>query len=97
MRKHELVEVISSKSGYEKSVIQNIINYFMETVSKTVIDGEEVYLRGFGTFKTKHKAKKKGRSFKDNTEIVIPAHDIPSFKPSKKFLDSIKEKTINKY
>ena len=62
----------------------------MEQVRQALIGGENVYLRGFGTFNRKHRAEKGARNISKNTTIKVPAHDIPAFKPSKEFLDKIK-------
>mgnify|MGYP002798523867 FL=1 len=62
----------------------------MEQVRQALIGGENVYLRGFGTFNRKHRAEKVARNISKNTTIKVPAHDIPAFKPSKEFLDKIK-------
>ena len=59
----------------------------MEQVRQALIGGENVYLRGFGTFNRKHRAEKVARNISKNTTIKVPAHDIPAFKPSKEFLD----------
>ena len=53
--------------------------------------GENVYLRGFGTFHIKHRAEKVARNISKNTTIVIPAHNVPAFKPAKEFVDKVKE------
>jgi len=55
-------------------------------------DGKNVYLRGFGSFVVKERAQKTGRNISKNTTIIIPAHNIPSFKPSKTFVDKVKNK-----
>ncbi len=57
----------------------------MEQVRNSLTNGESVYLRGFGTFYRKHRAEKKARNISKNTTVVVPAHDVPAFKPSKSF------------
>ena len=64
----------------------------MNEVKESLEGGENVYLRGFGSFIIKERAKKTGRNISKNTTIIIPAHNIPSFKPAKVFLDSVKTK-----
>ena len=64
----------------------------MESVRESMIAGNEVFLRGFGSFILKQKAEKKARNFSKNTTIVIPAHHVPAFKPAKTFLDAVKGK-----
>ena len=53
-------------------------------------NGEEVFLRGFGSFIIKHRADKTARDISKNTTIIVPAHDIPTFKPAKEFMDQVK-------
>ena len=62
----------------------------MGTVSDSLIYGHNVYLRGFGTFEIKHRAEKTARNISKNTTVIIPAHNIPAFKPSKEFIEKIK-------
>lgn len=63
----------------------------MESVRESMIAGNEVFLRGFGSFIIKQRAEKKARNISKNTTIVIPAHSVPAFKPAKTFLDAVKE------
>lgn len=90
MTKTDLVNSISNKLGVEKRQTQLIIESFMDEIKKTMFSGENIYLRGFGTFLIKERKEKKGRNITHNTTITIPAHKIPSFKPSREFLDNIK-------
>ncbi len=90
MTKAEIVNEISNRTGYEKNSVQTIVEAFMDSVKKTMIDGENVYLRGFGSFIVKQRAEKTARNISKNITITIPAHNIPSFKPCKEFVDSVK-------
>jgi len=64
----------------------------MDAIKKAIADGENVYLRGFGSFVVKQRAEKTGRNISKNTTIIIPAHNIPSFKPAKVFVSEVKTK-----
>lgn len=90
MTKADLVDAISNKLGVEKRETQLIIESFMDEIKKNMFAGKNVYLRGFGTFLIKERKEKKGRNITRNTTITIPAHKIPSFKPSKEFLENVK-------
>ena len=92
MTKAELVNTISNKLGTEKNETQKVVEAFMEEVIGSLEKGENVYLRGFGSFIIKTRAKKTGRNISKNTSIVIPAHNIPAFKPAKTFVDNVKKK-----
>ncbi|MCD4771872.1 MAG: integration host factor subunit beta [Bacteroidales bacterium] len=91
MTKAEIVAEIANKTGVEKVSVQATVEEFMETVKNSMINGENVYLRGFGSFTIKKRAEKTGRNISKNTTIIIPAHNIPSFKPAKTFVNSVKE------
>ena len=90
MTKADIINQISIKTGIEKVVVQASVEAFMKTVSTAMISGENVYLRGFGTFAVKKRAEKTGRNISKNTTIKIPAHNIPAFKPAKVFVESVK-------
>jgi DNA-binding protein HU-beta len=91
MRKADLVSKISEKTGVAKvDVLVTLENFFTE-VKDSLADGENVYIRGFGSFIIKKRKKKIGRHIKKNLSIEIPEHFIPSFKPAKVFLDQVKD------
>ena len=86
----EIVAEIANKIGVEKVAVQETVEAFMEAVKGSLAKGENVYLRGFGSFIVKKRAKKTGRNISKNTTIVIPAHNIPAFKPAKSFVNEVK-------
>lgn len=92
MTKADIVAQIAEKTGLEKVDVQTTVEAFMKEVKESLEGGENVYLRGFGSFIIKERAKKTGRNISKNTTIIIPAHNIPSFKPAKVFLDGVKTK-----
>ncbi|MBL4594859.1 MAG: integration host factor subunit beta [Flavobacteriales bacterium] len=91
MTKADIVNKISGKTGIEKLAVQTTVEEFMKTVRKSLEGGQNVYLRGFGSFVVKKRAQKTGRNISKNTTIIIPAHNIPSFKPSKSFVEKVKK------
>lgn len=91
MTKADIVARIAQQTGVEKAVAMTVVEAFMETVKDSVIAGNEVFLRGFGSFIIKKRAKKVARNISKNTTIVIPAHSVPAFKPAKTFLEAVKE------
>jgi DNA-binding protein HU-beta len=92
MTKADIVTRIAEQTGMEKQDVQNTVEAFMTTVRESVESGENVYLRGFGSFVVKTRAAKTGRNIKAKKSIEIPAHNIPSFKPAKEFVDHVKSK-----
>ncbi len=91
MTKADIVARIAQQTGVEKAVAMTVVEAFMETVKDSVVAGNEVFLRGFGSFIIKKRAKKVARNISKNTTIVIPAHSVPAFKPAKTFLEALKE------
>ena len=90
MTKADIVAEVAEKTGLEKVDVQTTVEAFMEEVKKALEEGENVYLRGFGSFVIKERAEKTGRNISKNTTIIIPAHNIPSFKPAKVFMEGVK-------
>ena len=97
MTKAEIVSKISEKLGLDKTEVQQTVENFMQEVINSLEKGENVYLRGFGSFIIKTRAEKTGRNISKNTTLKIPAHNIPSFKPAKVFVEGVKKKVqVNK-
>jgi DNA-binding protein HU-beta len=90
MTKAEIVAGISEETGLEKSEALRAVEAFMQSIKKSLSKGQNVYLRGFGSFVVKERAQKTGRNISKNTTIIIPAHNIPSFKPAKVFVEEVK-------
>ena len=91
MTKADIVAEIAEKTGIEKVAVQTTVEAFMNSVKGSLEKGNNVYLRGFGSFIIKKRAEKTGRNISKNTTIIIPAHNIPSFKPAKVFLEKVKK------
>jgi DNA-binding protein HU-beta len=90
MTKAELVTEISMKTGIEKLVAQQVVESLMKVIKGSLSKGENVYMRGFGSFICKKRAQKTGRIITKNTTIIIPEHYIPAFKPAKTFAERVK-------
>ncbi|MDE7440924.1 MAG: integration host factor subunit beta [Muribaculaceae bacterium] len=85
MTKADIVNEIARRTGIERRQVNECMEQFMQIVKDSVTRREGVYLRGFGTFTTKHRNEKAARNITKGTAVVIPAHDIPFFKPSEEF------------
>lgn len=85
MTKADLVAVIAGKTGIDKATTLVAVEAFMETVKDAMVSGENVYLRGFGSFILKKRAQKTARNISKNVSITVPEHNIPAFKPAKTF------------
>ncbi len=91
MTKAELVSEVAQATGVEQTAVQTVVEAFMDSVKGSIVKGEPVYLRGFGSFIIKHRARKAARNITKKTTITIPEHDIPAFKPAKVFVAAVKE------
>jgi len=91
MTKADIVTEIADQTGIEKIAVQATVEAFMNSVKNSLTKGDNVYLRGFGSFIVKERAEKTGRNISRNESIIIPAHNIPAFKPAKTFVEEVKE------
>lgn len=94
MRKADLIADISEKTGIAKVDVLVTLEAFFKEVKESLTNGENVYIRGFGSFITKKRARKIGRNIKKNVAIEIPEHYIPAFKPSKVFVEMVRHNAI---
>jgi DNA-binding protein HU-beta len=90
MTKADIVNEISKDLGVEKRMVQEIVEAFMDNVRNSLIENNNVYLRGFGSFIIKKRATKVARNISKNTTNTIPEHNIPAFKPAKSFVSKVK-------
>ena len=90
MTKADIVNEISKTTGIEKGAVLETVEKFMEVVKDALANGENVYLRGFGSFIIKKRSEKTARNISKNTTIIIPEHNIPAFKPAKVFMEEVK-------
>jgi DNA-binding protein HU-beta len=90
MTKADIISEISTKTGIEKVDVQETVEAFFKVIKNSMIGGENVYVRGFGSFVVKKRAQKTARNISKNTAIIIPEHFVPSFKPAKVFVEKVK-------
>ena len=90
MTKADIVSEIAKNTGIEKVQVQAVVEAFMEGIKTSLIQQNNVYLRGFGSFIVKKRAQKVARNISKNTTITIPGHNIPAFKPAKGFAEKVK-------
>ena len=95
MTKAEIITKIAEQTGVAKKDVAMTVEAFMEEIRVSLAENKEnVYLRGFGTFVVKHRAKKTARNISKNTTIVIPAHNVPAFKPAKTFIAKVSKENL---
>lgn len=91
MTKADIVNEIAKNTGVDKASVLATVESFMDVVKDSLANNENVYLRGFGSFIVKKRAQKTARNISKNTTIIIPEHNIPSFKPAKTFVNEVKK------
>ena len=89
MTKADIVNEIAKSTGLDKANVLATVEKFMEVVKDSLANGENVYLRGFGSFIIKVRSEKTARNISKNTTIVVPEHNIPAFKPAKTFMEDM--------
>ena len=94
MRKADLINQISDKTGIPKVDVMVTLETMFKEIKQSLIAGENIYIRGFGSFITKKRAAKIGRNIKKNIAVDIPEHYIPAFKPAKEFVQEVKNKNL---
>jgi DNA-binding protein HU-beta len=90
--KADIISEIIDKTGIEKNDVSSTVEAFFSVVKESMSNGESIYVRGFGSFVNKKRARKVARNISKNTAIIIDEHFIPSFKPSKEFVEQVKTK-----
>lgn len=90
MTKADIIAEISEKTGIDKSDVSASVEAFFTIIKDSLANGENIYVRGFGSFINKKRARKVARNISKNTAIIIDEHFVPSFKPSKIFIDQVK-------
>lgn len=91
MTKADVVSQISDQTGINKSDVLITVESFINVLKSSMEDGEDIFIRGFGSFVNKKRARKVARNISKNTAIVIDAHYVPTFKPAKEFVDKVKK------
>ena len=90
MTKAEVIAEISDKTGVDRADVAASVEAFFNVVKNAMSEGENIYVRGFGSFVNKKRARKIARNISKNTAMVIEEHYVPSFKPAKVFVEKIK-------
>ena len=91
MTKADTIFKIAEKTGIQKEEVEKVLEAFFITVKDSLSENENIYVRGFGSFIVKQRAEKTARNISLKSTIIVPAHSIPFFKPSKEFTNQVKE------
>ncbi|MDY6147840.1 MAG: HU family DNA-binding protein [Porphyromonas sp.] len=85
MTKADVINDIAKKTGIDRKDVTQVVELFMDTIKESMVQGNDVFLRGFGSFVVRERAEKTARNISKQTTIIIPKHKVPTFKPSKIF------------
>jgi len=88
--KADVIAQISDKTGVDKADVQQTLETFFTVVKDSLADGENLYVRGFGSFINKKRARKVARNISKGESMIIDEHYVPSFKPAKVFVEQVK-------
>jgi DNA-binding protein HU-beta len=97
MRKNEIINQIANATGVPKVDVIVVVETFFQEVKRNLSQGENIYIRGFGSYVVKKRAAKVGRNIKNNTAVHIPEHFIPAFRPSREFTEQLRDLDPAKY
>ena len=91
MTKADLINEIAITTGYDKVTINNVVEASMNCIKKSIVEGENVFLRGFGTYHTKMRKEKVARNIGKHISVVVPEHRIVAFKPAASFAQEVRK------
>ena len=91
MIKSAVISEVAKRTGISKSDVQRTIEVLIQVIKEAIVEQRAVHFRGFGSFLTKRRARKVARNIAQNTALIIGAHYVPIFKPSKAFVQLIKQ------
>jgi DNA-binding protein HU-beta len=94
MTKNELIIAVSERSGIDRQVVERVLHATLNEVKEVVVSGKTIYIRGFGSIGVQHRKEKIGQDIRRGHPVVIPAHKVPAFKPSKLFKSEVNQKRI---
>jgi len=94
MTKADTIQKIVEKTGLQIENVESVMESFFVTIKDSMVNGENIYFRGFGSFVNKKRAAKKARNISKNTTMIVPAHTVPYFKASDDFVNQVKERHL---
>ncbi len=89
MTKADLVEKVAEKTGLTRTDVMVVVENFLEQIKKSLEEGHNIEIRGFGTFKVKARKARKARNPRTGEEVPVPTRKVPVFKPSNEFKATI--------
>lgn len=89
MTKRDLIIAVEKRSGVDKAVIEKVLNSALNEVKQSVVSGNTIYVRGFGTLGPQVRKQKVGQDIRLGQSVIIPEMRIPKFKPSQIFRSEV--------
>jgi len=90
MTKADIVSGIAKSTGIDRTTVLSVVEAFMDAVITAMTEGKNVFLRGFGSFVVRKRAKKAARDIQNEVTIIIPERNVPTFKPSQSFAEKVR-------
>jgi integration host factor subunit beta len=91
MTKAELVEEVARTTQLTKKHAEIIVNTVFDSIVDSLKDGEKIELRGFGSFRIRHRGARTGRNPKTGDKVKVPPKRIPYFKPGKELRELLND------
>lgn len=86
LTKANLIETVMGRLKVSRTVAETVVETFLGALIEALQNGEEIELRGFGSFRLRRRKARTARNPKqDGSQVVVPAKWIPHFKPRKLF------------
>ena len=89
MTKSELIETLSKDQNLQHQTASSIINTIIQAMTDTLVNGDNIEIRGFGSFTVKHYDSYTGRNPKTREKVVVKAKKLPFFKVGKELREAI--------
>ncbi len=89
MTKSEMADKLAEKINVKKQQAEEIINIFTNSIIEALAQGDKVEIRGFGSFRVRHRNEKEGRNPKTGEKVFVPSKKVPFFKTGKDFREVV--------
>jgi integration host factor subunit beta len=89
MTKADLIDEVSRVSSLTKKETELIVNTVFDNITEALAKGDKVELRGFGSFRIRHRNSRKGRNPKTGDSVSVPEKRVPFFKVGKRLRELV--------
>ena len=89
MNKRELIDAVAEHGSMTKDDAGSAVDAVLDTIEKTLANGDDVRIAGFGNFSVQHRKASKGRNPQTGAEVDVPARNVPKFSAGKGLKDAV--------